>query len=271
MNDLDGRVAVITGAASGIGLAMAHAFGAEGMRLVLADIEAPALEAAVAELDDSIERLAVVCDVSKADDIEALRAAALDAFGSVHVVCNNAGVGGGGPTSAIDVDDWKWVIDIDLWSVIHGVRVFLPGLIEQGEGHIVNTASVAGLFSAPFMGPYNVAKYGVVALSETMRSELLMSQSPVGVSVLCPSWVRTNIATSIRNKPGASTADVEALGEIVQPLIDKGIDPAAVAAQVVDAVRNDRFWIITHDDTDAAVTARTRSILDRTDPPQLMH
>lgn len=271
MEELDGRVAVITGAASGIGLALAHALGAEGMKVVLADIELDALEAAAAGLPASVERVVTRCDVSKASEIEALRQTAIDAFGAVHVVCNNAGVGGGGPTSAIDADDWKWVIDVDLWSVIHGVRVFLPGLIEQGEGHIVNTASVAGLFSAPFMGPYNVAKYGVVALSETMKSELSMSQSPVGVSVVCPSWVRTNIATSVRNKPGANADDVAALGEIVQPLIDQGIDPSDVASHVVDAIRHNRFWVITHDDTNAAVSARTRSILERTDPPQLMH
>lgn len=271
MEQLSGKVVVVTGAASGIGLAMARKFGAEGMKVVMADIEVPALEAAARELSDSIELVTVVCDVSRGEQIEALRQAAIDAFGSVHVVCNNAGVGGGGAMTDINVEDWKWVIDVDLWSVIHGVRVFLPGLLEQGEGHIVNTASVAGLFSAPFMGPYNIAKYGVVSLSETLCSELAMQQSPVGVSVLCPSWVKTRIASSIRNKPGASAEEADALSEFVQPLIDTGMDPDAVADAVVAAVKAKKFWIITHNDTPAAVTLRTRSIIDGTNPPQLMH
>ena len=271
MEQLSGKVVVVTGAASGIGLAMASKFGAEGMKVVMADIEAPALETAAASLPSTVERITVVCDVSRGEQIEELRAAALDAFGAVHVVCNNAGVGGGGAMADMNVEDWKWVIDVDLWSVIHGVRVFLPGFIEQGEGHIVNTASVAGLFSAPFMGPYNIAKYGVVALSETLSSELRMQQSPVGVSVLCPSWVKTRIASSARNKPGASAEDADMLAGIVQPLIDSGMDPDTVADRVVQAVKDRRFWIITHDDTAAAVTLRTRSILEGTDPPQLMH
>jgi NAD(P)-dependent dehydrogenase (short-subunit alcohol dehydrogenase family) len=271
MENLEGKVAVITGAASGIGLAMARKFGAEGMKLVMADIEAAALEAAASGLPASVERVTTICDVSDGEQIEALRRTAIDAFGAVHLVCNNAGVGGGGPMAEMNVDDWKWIIDVDLWGVIHGVRVFLPGLLEQGEGHIVNTASVAGLFSAPFMGPYNIAKYGVVALSETLSSELAMTQSPVGVSVLCPSWVKTKIATSDRNKPGGPSGDSAALAEVVSTFIDKGIEPDAVAAKVAAAVKSKQFWIITHDDTDAAVRARSDSILERTDPPQLMH
>ncbi len=271
MEQLSGKVVVVTGAASGIGRSLSEKFGAEGMRVVMADIEAPALEEAAAALPASVERITVVCDVSSGEQIEALRTAAIEAFGAVHVVCNNAGVGGGGAMADMNIDDWKWVIDVDLWSVIHGVRVFLPGLIEQGEGHIVNTASVAGLFSAPFMGPYNIAKYGVVALSETLCSELRMQQSPVGVSVLCPSWVKTRIASSARNKPGASADDADMLAGIVQPLIDSGMDPDAVADRVVRAVKEKQFWIVTHDDTPAAVTLRTRSIIEGTDPPQLMH
>lgn len=271
MEDLTGKVAVVTGAASGIGRAMAVRFAQEGMKVVMADIEEPALTEAVASMPEGAELSATRCDVSSPEDIEALRDTALETFGAVHLVCNNAGVGGGGPMSAIDVASWKWVIDVDLWSVVHGVRVFLPVLLAQGEGHIVNTASVAGLFSAPFMGPYNVAKYGVVALSETLFSELRMEQSPVGVSVLCPSWVRTNIATSMRNRPGADPAAVDALGSMVKGFIDSGISPDEVAGKVVDAVRARQFWIVTHDDTNAAVSRRSSSIIDRTDPPALMH
>ena len=271
MEDLTGRVAVVTGAASGIGRSMALRFAAEGMKVVMADIEQDALAAAAAAMPEGAEFVTTSCDVSSGEQIEALRDFSLASFGAVHLVCNNAGVGGGGPMSAIDVDAWKWVIDVDLWSVIHGVRVFLPVLLEQGEGHIVNTASVAGLFSAPYMGPYNVAKYGVVALSETLFSELAGQQSPVGVSVLCPSWVRTNIATSVRNRPGVTQEEVDALGSLAQVFIDGGLDPDVVAGDVVDAVRARQFWIITHDDTNAAVSKRSRSIVERTDPPQLMH
>ena len=271
MEQLDGKVAVVTGAASGIGRSLAHRLAAEGMRVVMADIEEPALADAASSMPAGSTFVTTPCDVASGAQIEALRDTAIEAFGAVHLVCNNAGVGGGGPMSAIDIDAWKWVIDVDLWSVIHGVRVFLPLLVEQGEGHIVNTASVAGLFAAPYMGPYNVAKYGVVALSETLFSELAAERSPVGVSVLCPSWVRTNIATSVRNRPGVSSDEVDALGEIVQGFISQGIDPDEVAGRVVDAVRARQFWIITHDDTDAAVSRRASSITERTDPPLLMH
>lgn len=271
MEDLNGKVAVVTGAASGIGRSMATRFAAEGMKVVMADIEQGPLDEAVAAMPAGAEVVSTRCDVSSATDIEALLGTTLDSFGAVHLVCNNAGVGGGGPMAAMDIDAWKWVIDVDLWSVVHGVRVFLPVLLAQGEGHIVNTASVAGLFAAPFMGPYNVAKYGVVALSETLFSELAAESSPVGVSVLCPSWVKTNIATSARNRPGAAADEVDALGEIVQTFIDRGIDPDEVADRVVEAVRTRQFWIITHDDTNAAVRRRSDSIVNRSDPPQLMH
>jgi len=271
MENLSGKVAVVTGAASGIGRSMAIRFAGEGMKVVMADIEQGPLDDAVAAMPAGAEVVATRCDVSSPSEIEALLATTLDAFGAVHLVCNNAGVGGGGPMSAMDIDAWKWVIDVDLWSVVHGVRVFLPVLQAQGEGHIVNTASVAGLFAAPFMGPYNVAKYGVVALSETLFNELVAESSPVGVSVLCPSWVKTNIATSARNRPGAAADEVDALGEIVQTFIDRGIDPDVVADRVVEAVRSRQFWIITHDDTNAAVRRRADSIVNRTDPPLLMH
>jgi NAD(P)-dependent dehydrogenase (short-subunit alcohol dehydrogenase family) len=273
MDDLDGKVAVVTGAASGIGLALARRAAAGGMKVVLADIEPDALATAAAGLPASAEPVTVVADVSKAEQVEAIRAAALDAFGTVHLVCNNAGVGTGGAIEEVSVEDWEWVLGVDLWSVIHGIRTFLPLLKEQGEGHIVNTASVAGLFSAPFMGPYNAAKYGVVAISETLFNELALAQSPVGVSVLCPSWVKTRIAESARNRPGGlgDPEGAAALTEVVTNFVSSGLDPADVADEVFAAVAARRFWIVTHDDTPAAVQARTRSILDGGDPPLLMH
>jgi NAD(P)-dependent dehydrogenase (short-subunit alcohol dehydrogenase family) len=273
VEQLEGKVAVVTGAASGIGLAMAQAFAGEGMAVVMADIEAPALEEAAASMPPGAEVTTTVADVSSYEQVEAVRTHALGSFGAVHVVCNNAGVGGGGPMAEIDLDTWSWILGVNLWGVIHGVKAFLPGLLEQGEGHIVNTASVAGLYSAPFMGPYNVSKFGVVTLSETMAVELSSSGAPVGVSVVCPSWVRTNIATSVRNRPGAELDDegTAALKEIVEHFLTTGIEPHDVARQVVEAVRSGTFWVLTHPETPDAVRARTASILDGTPPPMLMH
>jgi len=273
MEDLKGKVAVVTGGASGIGLALARRFATEGMKLVVADIEGATLDAAMATLPEGTEVAATVCDVSQPDQVVALRDLAVDRFGAAHVVCNNAGVGSGGAMATVPLADWEWVLGVNLWGVIHGVRAFLPLLEEQGEGHIVNTASVAGLFAAPFMGPYNVSKYGVVALSETLSQELSLSSSPVGVSVLCPSWVKTNIATSGRNRPEAAAApdDEGGVVEVINNFLATGIEPEEVAAAVAEAVKVGRFWILTHDDTKAAVSARTRSILEGTPPPLLMH
>jgi NAD(P)-dependent dehydrogenase (short-subunit alcohol dehydrogenase family) len=273
VEDLSGKVAVVTGGASGIGLALAHRWAAEGMKLVLGDIEADALERAAASLPSGTEVVTVVADVSKVEQVEEIRLSALEAFGAVHVVCNNAGVGAGGAIESVAVADWEWILGVNLWGVIHGVRTFLPLLQDQGEGHIVNTASVAGLFSAPYMGPYNVSKYGVVALSETLFNELAIAQSNVGVSVLCPSWVKTRIAESGRNRPGGpgDPEEAAAITEVINDFISTGIDPADVADRVAEAVKVRRFWILTHDDTRAAVSARTTSILEDGAPPLLMH
>ncbi|MBI2704230.1 MAG: SDR family NAD(P)-dependent oxidoreductase [Actinobacteria bacterium] len=284
MEDLEGKVAVVTGAASGIGWALARRFGAEGMKVVLADVEEDALGSRVAELGDTTDVTSMVCDVSRLDDVLALRDHANETFGAVHVVCNNAGVGGGGPMESLTENDWSWVLGVNLWGVIHGVQAFLPGLLAQGEGHVVNTASVAGLFSAPFMGPYNVSKFGVVTLSETLYNELAMSGSDVGVSVLCPSWVATNIAASARNRPESLLNEV-AEGEVAETpddpsrgmaemlgqfITDRGMAPEDVAAKVVDAVRTKRFYILTHDDSAPAVRLRMEAILNGQPPPFLV-
>jgi NAD(P)-dependent dehydrogenase (short-subunit alcohol dehydrogenase family) len=203
MEDLEGRVAVITGGASGIGLAMAERFAAEGMRLVLADIERPVLQRAGEALKrGGAEVLTVPTDVSIEADVAALAATSLEHFGDVHLVCNNAGVGSRGlPIAELPLEDFAWVLAVNLFGVIHGLRVFLPHLRANDVGHIVNTASTSGLYHLPRMGPYNASKAAVVALSETLRFELAAEGSKVGVSVLCPSWVRTNIATADRNRP----------------------------------------------------------------------
>jgi NAD(P)-dependent dehydrogenase (short-subunit alcohol dehydrogenase family) len=254
MEELSGKVAVVTGAASGIGLALVRAFVADGMKVVMADIEAGPLEQAAADLPDGTEALTVVCDVSDGDQVDALRDAAVDRFGTVHVVCNNAGVAGGGPIWAQSRADWDWVLGVNLFGVINGITAFTPLLIEQGEGHIVNTASIAGMISMPWGGTYNVSKHGVVTLSETLWADLqLAGAAGVGVSVLCPGWVQTRIAESGRNRPvdpgvaaGPRSEEELAMLAHVGSLVAEGLNPKQVAEMVCDAVRTDRFYIFTH-------------------------
>ncbi len=263
MEHVKGKVAVVTGGASGIGRAMAARFVDEGMHVVIADIEEGPLAAAAAELG----AFGVRTDVADAASVAALAAATLERFGAVHLVCNNAGVGGGGLIKDLTLKDWQWVIDVNLWGVIHGVHTFLPYLLQNTDGgHIVNTASVAGLIAGPGIGPYNAAKYGVVAISETLAAELAAEGSDVGVSVLCPGFVRTNIFTSQRNRPAAlrnehkKSAARAANQDIAQSLLTAGIDPAVVAGQVLDAVVGDRFWILTHPEYLSAVVERAQAI-----------
>ncbi len=247
-----GKVAVVTGAASGIGLALANAFAASGCSVVLADVQADALDVAAAEVGaHGVDTLTVVTDVSRAEQVEALAAATMERFGAVHVVCNNAGVGGAGDPWMGPIESWEWVIGVNLWGVVHGVRSFLPHIVMSGGGHVVNTASMAGLYPG-FAAPYDATKHAVVALTENLYSTVRDAQLPVGVSCLCPGWVRTGIAESDRNWPGelgeAPVAD--AAGEIgrnyLRRAIDEGMQPAAVADLVLDAIRSDRYWIFPH-------------------------
>ena len=203
MKDLEGKVAVVTGGASGIGLAMARRFGAAGMKLALADVEKSALDRAASDLArEGFEVLCVATDVSDADSMDALGELVLGHFGSVHLLCNNAGVGGGGGSMwELTKSDWQFTIGVNLWGVIHGVRVFVPHMVEENEGHVVNTASMAGLVSVPGMAPYNVTKHAVVTLSETLHGDLAAVSAKVGVSVLCPGFVKTQIYDSNRNRP----------------------------------------------------------------------
>jgi len=247
------RVAVVTGAASGIGLGMCRAFAQRGMKLVVADVDQSALDRVVAEFEQrNVPVLARLCDVSKLGDVEALGTAAMDTYGAVHVMCNNAGVGI--PTSArkMKLDDWEWILNVDLWGPIYGVKVFLPLIEAQGEGHINSTSSMAGLISSPMMGAYNVAKHGVVALMAAVERELRLKKSPITASVLCPGPINTNISkNSVSNRPNKAKpkADGEKAGKLaanIQASLEQGMQPDEVGELVAHAIEDDKFWILTH-------------------------
>ena len=256
MYDVSGKTAVITGAASGIGLGMAWSFAEAGMALTLADIDEQRLATAVDALTDAGHRaVGVRTDVRHQSEIEALRDAALGEYGAVHVVANNAGIGIGGAADEMSLEDWQWTIDVDLWSVVHGVRTFLPLLKEQGEGHITATSSMAGLTCGPVLGAYHVAKHGVVALMDTVRIELKTAGSPVRASVLCPGPINTDIVhSSARHRDDEDTADMtdqaataeQAFMSSLTDTLAEGMDPGDVGDLVLDAVRNERFWVLTH-------------------------
>ena len=271
MEKLDGKVAVITGGASGIGKAVAQRAAAEGMKIVLADIEEGPLKDTEGELSgQGAEVLGVVTDVSDGASVRALRDRALDRFGAVHLVHNNAGVGVGGPIWEFSEEDWRWIIGANQWGVIHGIATFVPLMIEQGEGHVVNTASIAGLTTTAFLGPYHATKFAVVAMSEALYKDLQAAGAPVGVSVLCPGFVQTRIAESDRNRPAwAPEREVEGAEElraVIQSFVDGGIPPATVADRVIDAVRQNTFYILTHPDLNEAIETRTKDILEGRPP-----
>jgi NAD(P)-dependent dehydrogenase (short-subunit alcohol dehydrogenase family) len=249
MDDLAGRIGVITGAASGLGRAMAERMGAEGMRLVLADIEpAPLAEVARTLGEAETEVVTQVADVSRAEDIDRLAEVAFDRFGAVHVLCNNAGVVKRARSWDLTVDDWEWVLGVDLWGVIHAVRAFVPSMLEQAEGgHIVNTASMSGLLPIPNLAAYSVAKAAVVALSEALQLDLDAAGASIGVSVLCPGFIATRITESERNRPTdlADAAPPPAVARTTAG-VQTTMDAADVAGHVVDAIRVNRFWILTH-------------------------
>lgn len=275
MKKLRGKVAAVTGAASGIGLGMARRFGAEGMKLVLADIEPGPLETAAEELRGSgHEVLTVQTDVSDAEQMDRLAERTLDHFGGVHIVCNNAGVGAGGVMWELSTEDWQYAIGANLWGVIHGVRVFVKHLVAQNEGHVVNTASMAGLVSIPGVGPYNVTKHGVVTLSETLLGELSQAAPNVGVSVLCPGFVNTRIFESDRNRPeelrnatvDANDPELAERREMAAKFFSTAMSTEEVANQVLDAVRESRLYILTHPGSLAAVELRMRAIIAGENP-----
>jgi NAD(P)-dependent dehydrogenase (short-subunit alcohol dehydrogenase family) len=270
-----GKVAVVTGAASGIGLGLAERFARSGLDVVLADVDEPGLRGAAERVGAvGVATLAVVTDVSDPDAVEALATAAVARFGAVHIVCNNAGVVSladpwSGPLAA-----WQWVVGVNLWGVLHGVRAFLPRLVAQGEGHIVNTASMAGL--APGFGAaYDATKHAVVALTEDLFTTLRMAGLPVGVSVLCPGWVRTGIIDAERNWPGHMGAlpdhgfGSDVLATHVRRALDEGAPVASVADAVVDAVEAERFWVLPHPEFVDLAVRRWHGIAEGMNPEPL--
>lgn len=275
MKDFAGRVAVVTGAASGFGREFARIGAQLGMKLALADIQADALAATVDELRaQGAQAFGETVDVSRAADVERLAQRTLDAYGAVHLVFNNAGVAAGGLVWEQTVKDWEWVLGVNLWGVIHGVRTFVPIMLAQGdECHVVNTASVAGLLSPQLMGVYNVSKHGVVTLTETLYQDLRVTGARIGVSLLCPAFVPTGIAQSHRNRPpsmrdeAAPTASMIAAQKASEKAVSSGrISAGEVAQMTFDAIRENRFYVITHPRILASVELRLQDVIAQRNP-----
>ena len=261
MDDLDGKVAVVTGAASGIGLALCERFTAEGMRVVMSDVDPVRLGAAAEELrgTSGADVEAVPADVARWDDVESLAHRAVERFGAVHILCNNAGVTRPGPAWESTLEEWDWVLGVNLLGVVHGVKAFVPGMIDRGEpAHVVNTASVGGLLAYPGLAMYAAAKYAVVGFSESLYHDLRELGAPIGVSVLCPGPTETEFRAHSRAlHPDGPAEDVP--GEYAGVV---RIPPSDVAGQVVDAIRTDRFWILTHSAYGEAIERRSRGIVE---------
>ena len=257
MDTFSGKTAVVTGAASGIGFALAERFASEGMRVVLADVEEAALQAAVKRITGTgASAIGVVTDVSKADDVAALAERARSEFGGIHIACNNAGVFAGGLLWEESLADYRWMMDVNVWGVIHGIRTFIPIMLEQDtECHLVNTASMAALTAMPFAGIYHMTKHAVLGLSESLYHELEINSDKVKVSVLCPELIKTGIATCDRNRPPeyskpGDVRDTDARQLVMESInegVEGGIDPSVMADRVVAAIRSGTFYILSED------------------------
>lgn len=268
MREFAGKTAFVTGGASGIGFALGRAFAEAGMKVMLADVETGALDAAVKSLHNiGPDVRGIDCDVADGASVARAAQAAFDAFGKVHVLCNNAGVAAGGGIEDIALESWRWVLDVNLMGVVHGIRAFLPHMRAHGEGgHIVNTASMAGMQSGLGFSPYTASKFAVVGMSEGLAPQL--APFGIGVSVLCPGFVRTRIGESGRNRPeqygatqtpepGTPTA---ALVAMIDELIRNGLDPADVAARVLAAIQANELYVFTHPEMRTEVEDRFSAI-----------
>lgn len=278
MDDLKGKVAVITGGAEGIGRAIAHRAAKEGMKLVLGDIDEHSLADTVSELEGKgAEVLGVPTDVSSYEDVVALADAAFTRHGRVHLLVNNAGVALCKPAWELTLDDWDWVLGVNLHGVIHGLQAFVPRMLSDGEeGHIINTASAAGLLATPGFAAYSVSKHAVVALSEVLYHDLALRGSKLKVSVLCPAWVKTRIVESERNREEAGHSDPSTFDPVsakiataVLQATATGIEPDRVADAVFEAIASDRFYILTHPGTKSGVKVRMEDILQGRNPTLL--
>ena len=268
MKELRGKVAVVTGAASGIGLGLSERFLEEGMKLVMADIEESVLNREVARLSEQGgDVLGVLCDVRSPEDIQTLADRTLAHFDGVHVLCNNAGVAPAGPMLDTSPADWQWIVDVNILGVAYGITTFGPIMVEAGEGHIVNTASEAGLATNASLGMYCATKHAVVGLSESLYREL--ADQNVGVSCLCPNLVKTRIFESERNRDDSAEA-LPSQPATIAPLREAasalGIPPSKVSGDVVEAIKEDRFWILTHDTTQTVASARFRDLEKLSNP-----
>ena len=278
MKDFQDKVAVVTGAASGIGRALANKSAQEGMKVVLADIEESALKQAEEELKASGAQVLAVCtDVSQAEDVENLAKLTFATYGAVHLLFNNAGIVAGTTIWESSLADWQWTLGVNLWGVIYGIHFFVPRMLAQDtEGHIVNTASAAGLTSNAGMGVYSVSKHGVVTLSETLALELAAQGAKLKASVLCPEFVNTHICDAQRNRPqalqsasGEEQRDTEMMAKVRQ-LVEAGIPPSQVAETVFDAIRQEKFYILTHPKTKEIVQQRMEDILQEQMPTNIL-
>lgn len=274
MRDLDGKVAVVTGAASGIGRALTDRFVAAGMKVVLADMDEVRLRAVEAELTESgAEVLPVVADVSLGESMEELARRTLETYGAAHVLCNNAGVAGVGDQWTGPMSVWEWVVNINIYGVVHGIRSFLPIMLDQNEGHIVNTASMAGLVAMPGFGPYNATKHAVIAISEGLFLELAAKGSGVSCSVLCPGFVKTDLMRNVHwtdrlgEQPKEIVDPISAMmNQALHDGVENGIPATDVANQVHDAIVNDQFWILTHPDMRELPVERMKRAASQTNP-----
>ncbi len=278
MKELHDKVAVITGGASGMGLAFAHRFAAAGMKVAICDIEEAALTGALAGLTDAGATVfGGLCDVTDIESFRRFAADAEEAFGPAHVVCLNAGVAGSGEMVDLTLSDWNWVLGVNLWGVVHGLDIYLKGLVSRNEGHVVVTASVAGHTSFPNLGPYSASKHAVSTIAETLHNELAVAGSDVGVTSLCPGFVATGIFASGRNRPEhltdplaelPSDEDLERQRMIQEWMAENAKDPGEVADLIHDAVLEQTFWVFTDPDHIESIERRHEEIRDRRNPAQ---